>query len=71
MKFLAKKHVVSSFVTVLALFAASFMGMAPVGAADHGQNTKGTGSVKKKQKSCKALAYSLSLIHISEPTRPY
>ena len=37
MKFLWKKHVVSSFVTVLALFAASFMGIAPVGAADHGQ----------------------------------
>ena len=36
MKFLWKKHV-SSFVTVLALFAASFMGIAPVGAADHGQ----------------------------------
>ena len=28
---------VSSFVTVLVLFAASFMGIAPVGAADHGQ----------------------------------
>ena len=37
MKFLWKKHVVSSFVAVLALFAASFMGIAPVGAADHGQ----------------------------------
>ena len=37
MKFLWKKPVVSSFVTVLALFAASFMGIAPVGAADHGQ----------------------------------
>ena len=37
MKFLWKKHVVSSFVTVLVLFAASFMGIAPVGAADHGQ----------------------------------
>ena len=28
---------VSSFVTVLVLFAASFMGIVPVGAADHGQ----------------------------------
>ena len=37
MEFLLKKHVVSNFVTVLALFAASFMGIAPVGAADHGQ----------------------------------
>ena len=37
MKFLWKKRVVSSFVTVLALFAASFMGIAPVAAADHGQ----------------------------------
>ena len=37
MNFLCKKHVVSSFVTVLALFAISFMGIAPVGAADHGQ----------------------------------
>ena len=37
MKFLWKKLVVSSFVTVLALFAASFMGIAPVGAAEHGQ----------------------------------
>ena len=37
MKFLAKKHVVSSFVTVLALFAATFIGIAPVGAADHGE----------------------------------
>ena len=37
MKFLWKKHVVRSCVTVLALFAASFMGIAPVGAADHGQ----------------------------------
>ena len=37
MKFLGKKGVVSSFVTVLALFAVSFMGIAPVGAADHGQ----------------------------------
>ena len=36
MNFLWKKHVVSSFVTVLALFAVSFMGIAPVGAADHG-----------------------------------
>ena len=36
MNFLWKKHVVSSFVTVLALFAVSFMGTAPVGAADHG-----------------------------------
>ena len=37
MKNLWKKHVVSSFVTVLALLAASFMGSAPAGAADHGQ----------------------------------
>ena len=37
MKFLWKKHVVSRFVTVLALFAASFMGTGSVGAADHGQ----------------------------------
>ena len=37
MKFLWTKYVVSSFVTVLALFAASFIGIAPVGAADHGQ----------------------------------
>ena len=37
MKILWKKLVVSSFVTVLALFAASFMGITPVGAADHGQ----------------------------------
>ena len=37
MKILWKKFVVSSFVTVLALFAASFMGITPVGAADHGQ----------------------------------
>ena len=37
MKFLWKKHVVSSFVTVLALFAATFIGIAPVGAADHGE----------------------------------
>ena len=37
MKFLWKKHVVSSFVTLLVLFAASFIGIAPVGAADHGQ----------------------------------
>ena len=36
MNFLWKKHVVSSVVTVLALFAFSFMGIAPVGAADHG-----------------------------------
>ena len=37
MKFLWKKHVVSGFVTVLALFAATFIGIAPVGAADHGE----------------------------------
>ena len=37
MKFLWKKHVVSSFVTALALFAASFLGIAPAWAADHGQ----------------------------------
>ena len=37
MQFLWKKLVVSSFVTVLALFAVSFMGIAPVGAAEHGQ----------------------------------
>ena len=37
MKFLWKKHVVSSFVTVLALFAVSLIGIATVGAADHGQ----------------------------------
>ena len=37
MKFLWKKHAVSSFVTVLALFAATFIGIAPVGAADHGE----------------------------------
>ena len=37
MKFLWKKLVVTSFVTVLALFAVSFVGIAPVGAADHGQ----------------------------------
>ena len=37
MKFSWKKWFVSSFVTVLALFAASFMGIAPVGAADHGR----------------------------------
>ena len=36
MKCLWKKHVVSSFVTVLVLFAVSFMGIAPVVAADHG-----------------------------------
>ena len=36
MKFLWKKHVVSSFVTVLALFSVSYTGIAPVGAADHG-----------------------------------
>ena len=36
MKFLWKKYVVSSFVTVLTLFAVSFTGIAPVGAADHG-----------------------------------
>jgi len=36
MKFLWKKLFVSSFVTVLALFAVSLMGIAPVGAADHG-----------------------------------
>ena len=36
MKFLWKKHIVSSFVTVLALFAVSFTGITPVGAADHG-----------------------------------
>ena len=36
MRFLWKKRVVSSVVTVLALFAVSFMGIAPVGAADHG-----------------------------------
>ena len=37
MKFLWKKLFVSSFVTVLALFTASFMGITPVGAAEHGQ----------------------------------
>ena len=37
MKFYGKSMSVSSFVTVLVLFAASFMGIAPVGAADHGQ----------------------------------
>ena len=37
MKFLWKKLVITSFVTVLSLFAASFMGIATVGAADHGQ----------------------------------
>ena len=37
MNFLWKKHVVSSVVTVLALFAVSLTGIAPVGAADHGQ----------------------------------
>ena len=36
MDFLWKKHVVSSSVTVLALFAVFFMGIATVGAADHG-----------------------------------
>ena len=36
MKFFWQKHIVSSFVTVLALFAVSFTGIAPVGAADHG-----------------------------------
>ena len=37
MKFLWKKLVITSFVTVLSLFVASFMGIATVGAADHGQ----------------------------------
>ena len=36
MKFFWEKLVVSSFVTVLALFAVSVTGIAPVGAADHG-----------------------------------
>ena len=37
MKFLGKKGFVCSFVTVLALFAAFFMGIAPVGAAALGE----------------------------------
>ena len=36
MKFFWQKFVVSSFATVLALFAVSFTGITPVGAADHG-----------------------------------
>ena len=37
MKFLSVKRVVSSFVTVLALVAVSFTGIATVWAADHGR----------------------------------
>ena len=37
MKFFWKKLVYTSFVAVLALFAVSLVGIAPVGAADHGQ----------------------------------
>jgi len=37
MKFFWEKHVVSSFVSVLTLFALSFISISTVGAADHGQ----------------------------------
>ena len=37
MKFYWEKHVVSSFVSVLTLFALSFISISTVGAADHGQ----------------------------------
>ena len=70
MKFLWKKLVITSFVTVLSLFAASFMGIATVGAADHGQLV-----VEVPRRDVPVVldgaVHALSLIHISEPTRPY